>query len=244
MILSLLFLTIIINQSVGCQLELIAAYGIMDGGTELISRSAATYGKTVRFFEVGQSVGWNFTTYSSCNLDVLNVVYSNDGPADNLTLYLDQDYIGSFQSIEHTNVGVFWNKMVDSGLVGKTNLLTEGNHTLKLLVTVVDIHGVEIDKIVVGVLCGSEGACLVKIYGEPNESQIRSESQQDEERWNRGNIISLAVGLTSTVISIIIAIPAFIAAVWSIYKCANGGELRKKLTVRISKLKEPLIDHE
>ena len=244
-LLLLLIVTIVnCNESFSCHLEFIAAYGRKDSDAELISRSAATYGKTVRFTKVGQSVSWNFTTHSStCNFDVLNVVYSNDGPADNLTLYLDQKYVGDFQTIEHTNEGVFWNQMVESGLIGRTKVLSEGNHLLKLVVGVTDIYGVEIDKIEVGVLCGSEGDCSVKIDGAPTDQQGLS-GESGGENWNTETIISLAVGLISTAISTIIAIPAFILAVWSIYKCAKGGKLRKKTTTRISRLKKLLVEEE
>ena len=169
----LLILTVTVinfNQSFSCRIEFIAAYGMTDDDAELRPRSAATYGTTVRFTKVGQFVSWNFTTYSlTCYFDVLNVVYSNDGPADNLTLYLDQKHVGDFQTIEHSNEGVFWNDMVDSGLIGRTQVLSEGNHVLKLVVGVVDIYRVEIDKIVAGVLCGSDGDCSVKIDGAPSD---------------------------------------------------------------------------
>lgn len=239
---SLVALILILCQtSCGCQLPFIAAYGVTDG--ELMSRSAATYGKTVRFFRIGQYVFWNFVAQSSCNLDILNVIYSNDGPSDNLTMYLDKKYIGGFQSVEHSNEGIFWNKMVESGLIGKTNLLSQGNHTLRLNVVSVDKYGVEIDKIIVGVLCGAGEECLVTILGEPNDTQEHTSYSAGENghELDRENIISLAVGLTSTFVSVLIAIPSMVIAIWSIYKCIKG-ELPWRLKTRLTKLEEPLID--
>ena len=239
----LISIHILCQTSCGCQLQFIAAYGVTDG--ELMSRSAATYGKTVRFSKIGQYVCWNFVARSSCNIDVLNVIYSNDGPSDNLTMYLNKKYIGGFQSVEHSNEGVFWNKMVESGLIGKTNFLSQGNHTLCLNVVSVDVYGVEIDKIIVGVLCGTGEECLIVILGEPDNTQGHTSysAGEDSHEWNRGNIISLAVGLTSTFVSVLIAIPSVVIAIWSIYKCIKG-ELPQRLKARLIKLKEPLINFE
>ena len=234
------FQVILSQTSYCCRLQFIAAYGDTDG--ELMSRSAATYGTTVRFSKIGQYVCWNFVARSSCNIDVLNVIHSNDGPSDNLAIYLNKKFIGGFQSVEHSNEGVFWNKMVESGLIGKTNILPQGNHTLCLNVSVVDIYGVEIDKIIIGVLCGAGRECLVTILGAPNDTQkLTSYSAgEDSHEWNRGSIISLSVGLTSTFVSVLFAIPSAIIAIWSIYKCINA-KLPQRFEARVTKLNEPLI---
>lgn len=226
--------------SYGCRLHFVAAFGETDG--ELMSRSAASHGKTVRFSMIGQFVRWNFLTQSSCNIDILNVIHSNDGPSDNLTLYLNRKEIGSFQSVEHTREGVFWNEMVESGLVGKTNVLSKGNHTLYMNVSAVDIYGIEIDNVIVGALCGNDGGCLVTILGEPHVTNAHTNfPSEDNHPWSQGNIITLAVGVTSTLVSVLIAVPSVVVAIWSIYKCVNG-EWPRPLTRRLKILKEPLVD--
>ena len=60
------------------------------------------------------------------------MLYTNDGPSDNLTVYLNEKLIGSFQTIEHEREGVYWNKIVESGLVGRTKVLKQGNHMLNI----------------------------------------------------------------------------------------------------------------
>ena len=147
-----------------CRLDLIAEYGNTNG--ELISRSAASYGHTVRFARKGQFLYWFFVTQSTCNIDVLNILYTNDYPSDNLTVYLNQNFIGSFQTVNHSREGVFWNKIVESGLVGWTTVLRQGNHTLNISAATVDVRGVEIDKVTIGVLCDND-LCLIKLWGSP-----------------------------------------------------------------------------
>lgn len=234
-----------IHSSHGCRLRFTAAYGVTDG--ELISRSAASYGKTVRFFEVGQSVLWHFYIQTSCSIDVLNVIYSNDGPSDNLTVYINDRYIGSFQSVEHSKEGVYWNKLVQSGLIGKPIILNKGNHTLSLNISLVDIYGFETDEVILGAIC-DDGKCSVTITGHPdndNDVQRQTTSPEGNKNYlNKSNVITLAVGVTSIVISIIIAIPTIIVAVWTIYKCVGNG-LRQRLKKKFSMilLKEPLLEY-
>ena len=161
----ILILSLYINQVYGCRLDFIAEYGNTSGG-ELTPRSAASYGRTVRFTTKGL-LYWFFITQSTCNIDVLNVFYTNDGPADNLTVYINENYIGSFQTVEHSREGVFWNKIVESGLIGRTTVLQQGNHTLNISVVTVDIHGVEIDKVTIGVPCDDD-LCSVQTVGQPS----------------------------------------------------------------------------
>ena len=191
-----------------------------------MSRSAASCGHTVRFTRKGQFLYWVFVTQSICNIDILDVLYTNDGPSDNLTVYLDENFIGSFQTVEHSREGVYWNKIVESGLIGRTTVLQQGNHTLSISVITVDIYGVEIDKVTVGVLCDDD-MCSIKTLGQPtnaNTSTIAgdSNSSPDDGSLDKGHIISLVIGVSSTVISVLIAIPTLIVAIWSIYKCVKG----------------------
>ena len=227
------------NQIYGCRLDFIAEYGNTNG--EIMSRSAASYGHTVRFARNGQFLYWFFITKSPCNIDVLNVLYTNDGPSDNLTVYLNENFIGSFQTVNHSKEGVFWNKIVESGLVGRTTVLRQGNHTLNISVVTVDIYGVEIDKVIIGALCDDD-LCSIKLLGQPtNDNTARdSNASPDDQTLDKGHIISLAIGIPSTVISILIAIPTLIVAIWSIYKCVR---VEGKFTIKPSTamLRESLI---
>ena len=87
-----------------------------------------------------------------------------------------------------------------------------------------DIRGVEIDKVTVGVLCDDD-LCLVKPLEQPTNANTiagDSNSSPDDGSLDKGHIISLVIGVSSTVISVLIAIPTLIVAIWSIYKCVKG----------------------
>ena len=229
------------NQINCCRLDFIAEYGNTNG--EIISRSAASYGHTVRFTRKGQFLYWFFVTQSTCNIDVLNVLYTNDGPSDNLTVYINDSFIDSFQTVNHSREGVFWNKIVESGLVGRTTVLRQGNHTLNVSVVTVVIHGVEIDKVTIGVLCDDD-LCLVKTLGQPtNNNNIAGDlnASPDDQTLDKGHIISLVIGVSSTVISVVIAVPTLIVAIWSIYKCVKG-DLKHGIKPSTAMLRESLIN--
>ena len=226
-----------INQINCCRVDFIAEYGNTNG--EVIPRSAASYGHTVRFTRRGKFLYWFFTTQSTCNIDVLNVLYTNDGPSDNLTVYLNENFIGSFQSVDHSKEGVYWNKIVESGLIGRTTVLQQGNHTLNISIVTVDIHGVEIDKVTLGVLC-EDDLCLVKAQGQPTDDDSLgndSNSPPNDGALDKGHIISLVIGVSSTVISVLIAVPTLIVAIRSIYKCVKG-DTKKHST---GMLREPIL---
>ena len=152
-----------------CQIAFEAEYGFTNG--EVTFRSAASNGKTVRFTDEGQYLLWYFKTPSS-SIDIHNVVYSNDGSSDNLTVFLDQEYLGEFQTLNHRKQGAYWNVMLESGLIGTTKALSTGNHTLNVSVSSVDFHGVEIDHVTTGIMCddveGDKCCELLKVYGIPN----------------------------------------------------------------------------
>ena len=59
--------------------------------------------------------------------------------------------------------------MLESGLLGTTKALTAGNHTLNVSVSSVNVHGVEIDEVIVGVLCDGIEECSesLLIFGQP-----------------------------------------------------------------------------
>ena len=112
--------------------------------------------------------------------------------------------------------------MVESGPVGGTVVLPKGIHTLNISVSSMDMYGVEIDKVTVNPFCAeSDMECSVTILEVPTNVLGHSTLTPDDQRWNKGHIISLAVGLSSTLAPVIIAIPTLIIAIWSMYKCVT-----------------------
>ena len=171
-------------------------------------RSAASDGKTVRFIEEGEFVSWAFQTHSHmCGFDVLNVIYSNDGPSDNITVWLDGEYIDGFETFNHKKEGAFWNKMLESGLLGTTKALTAGDHTLNVSVLSVDVHGVEIDEVIVGVLCDDVEECSesLLIFGQPKPGPgLDQGDSQSDIHWTIRDTITTVVSAASVILAAII----------------------------------------
>ena len=83
------------------------------------------------------------------------MVYTNDGLSDTITLYVDGQKEGSFNTTAQSNYGHLWNKPVSSGPVGHDITLSSGaqDHTIKLVATKVDKYRVEVDRIILSLLC-------------------------------------------------------------------------------------------
>lgn len=196
-----------------CQLEFHAEYGTTNG--RVIPRSAASNGKTVRFENEEQFVFWNFVTHSSCNIDILNVIYTNDGQSDNITVFIDGNYVGDFQTVEHSRKGDLWNSLVPSGLIGSTTVLPKGNHTLNVSVSLVDVYGVEVDEVIVGSLC-DDGQCSITIIGPPNSTLDTTLPPDYPTGLSPANIIAIVTTLI-TFLSVITAATGVVLGVW--FKC-------------------------
>jgi hypothetical protein len=74
------------------------------------------------------------------------VRYSNDGPADNITVRVDDQDLGSFSTVSTGGGGHGWNIFASSPLLGPAPVAA-GAHTLGLEVTATDFYGVEPDVI-------------------------------------------------------------------------------------------------
>ena len=101
-----------------------------------------------------------------------------------------------------------------------------------------DIHGVEIDKVTIGVLCDDD-LCSVQTIGQPsnvnNVIDGDSNAPLNDGTLDKGHVISLVIGVSSTVISVLIAVPTLIITIWRIYKCVKPKKAN-------GMLKEPLMN--
>ena len=94
-----------------------------------------------------------FLTTGTCTVSVINVLYSNDGDSDTITLSIDGTTVGSFNTLAASDGGQLWNTFRSSGSVGNTLALNGTNHYLRLVATSADQYGVELDKSVLSVAC-------------------------------------------------------------------------------------------
>ncbi|XP_046584991.1 uncharacterized protein LOC124291638 [Haliotis rubra] len=125
------------------------------------NRDNASNGKTVLLKE-GDVLAYRFCLLRSTQAFLKDVVFSNDGNQDHVSITLDQEIIGSFTTESKSGHGSLWNVMKRSGKMG-TRSLEGGIHRLKMKVIESDEYGIEIDKILIEIddpLLTSESAVL------------------------------------------------------------------------------------
>ena len=115
-------------------------------------RSAASGGLTVNILQNGYLI-WYLNVTGSCDMQVMHVIYSNDGMSDTVEMFLNEKKLGSFRTVAKSQGGELWNVFRKSKAVGKAVPLLTGQNTLKLLVTEADQPGVEIDKVILESSC-------------------------------------------------------------------------------------------
>lgn len=93
-------------------------------------------------------------------IQVISLVYSNDGPSDNISLQVDGKNIGTAKTDEVYNGGYEWNVFKDCGPIGEAVTLDNGNHTLSMEVKS-DQWGAEFDTITLRVHNQDPGADII-----------------------------------------------------------------------------------
>lgn len=205
---------------------------------EVMLRSAASNDKTVRFTEDGQFVYWQFKT-PTCALDILDIIYSNDGQSDNITVWIDDKYVDEFETLHRNKEGVYWNEMLESGPLGSTKALIAGNHTLNLTVSSVDVHGVEIDDVRVGVMCNDIEACcdLVVIYDQSVPTQDSLPKQTID--------IIVVIEILSIMTACILLIMAVLGVLYTYRKKATANRnIVRFISVNNNEAKENLVQND
>ena len=131
-------------------LNLEAENGSHNGRT--MPRSAASGGYNV-WLHQSQYIRHTFTTTAQCSVSIFDVYYSNDGSSDTLEFKINRNYVTSFRSVSHTSYGNFWNVILQSGSLGSPARLDPGTHQLEVRAARADSYGVEIDRVVLQLVC-------------------------------------------------------------------------------------------
>ena len=140
----------LISSRIACNLTEEAESGTTNGVK--IPRSEASNKITVRLQE-SEYVFWAITAHSSCLVQVLDVVYTNDGGSDEISVYVNDQQLGSFTTKSQSDNGHIWNRPESSGSLDDVKQLSVGVNHIRVVATVVDEFGVEIDKAVFGFEC-------------------------------------------------------------------------------------------
>ena len=193
------------------------------------SRSAATNDKVAHVATEGQGTSYIIVSESRCDFNVINLRYSNDGPSDIISIYLDNDRIGKVVTDANSESGRAWNDFKQSGLVGNTQVLDSGIHNLTIIVGVTDGHGVELDEIEVSfMMCVSDCPMVIpfqqSLPDEEDTSENAEEPTSTKEKSRKLEVLAIIFGAFLVVLTVIIFI---LSSIWIFkkYKClqCEGG---------------------
>ena len=96
-------------------------------------------------------------TRNSCYVELLSVTYSNDGPADTISVSLNGSLLGTFNSTEESNSGHNWNVFYEENIDNPFRVyINNGQSQLKSSAVATDSNGVEIDYLLLELYCPQE----------------------------------------------------------------------------------------
>jgi len=137
--------------------------------------------------------------------------YSNDGDQDIISFFLDNDRFGEVTTHAKSGGGHLWNVIENSGLVGNTQTLVPGEHTLTIRASNTDEHGVELDALKISfTMC--EGKCpVITPLHRPDEQDSSTDDKSAERSSDSGSeddssYITIAIILAIAVIVLIVLI--------------------------------------
>ena len=110
------------------------------------------------------------TIIRRCELTVEGITYSNDGSSDNVSVYIDEEFVGRFETLTNFGGGHNWNSFKHSGSMEKKITLNAGNYYFKILVTTADFYGVEIDKTSLEFFCEGDDDVSGDCFESPGTS--------------------------------------------------------------------------
>ncbi|XP_046557835.1 uncharacterized protein LOC124267048 [Haliotis rubra] len=145
-----LFITLLwdSNATVLLPLEQVAASNHVPECRLRLRSRAVTNVKSISLF-AGEAISLDLCLRSPVDVIIHDLVYSNDGGSDVISVTIDSDVIGTVNTTDESGNGHLWNVFHHSGYVGKGGY-SGGRHSLSITVTDSDEYGVELDTIEVG----------------------------------------------------------------------------------------------
>lgn len=190
----------------------ISSYALLECGIDItfehpcvFHRSKASNCTTVFLAKKEHSISYNITTFSKCTLQVENIVYSNDGPSDEVSVLLNRNLIGKFYTKASNGSGHSWNIFKSSKPVGGKKELDFGNNVIIIMVN--KTYEVELDRMTISVHC-DDNRCPIVFPLQPQKSKNHS-----------GAIIVGTIG------SFVVIILLIVHMVLCIYACHKRNHL-------------------
>ena len=204
-------------RSNSCFVSFESEFGTSTGTSKY--RDNASNGITVSLLQ-GQYVENTFITTQNCILMIANVAYSNDGIGDYITASVDGNVIGNFHTRALTGDGDLWNVIRHTGPIGNETQIAAGEHAIRLLAASADNHGVELDKITVTLLCGTDTNSDTECPTTEVEVTDTGQGAPDDGSDDSGGGLSTGaiIGIIFGTIGVVIAVPGCIVATWTICK--------------------------
>ena len=127
-------------------------------------RSGATNGLAVLLKQGGTlDLMFEIIGNETCEMQVADILYSNDGMSDKLSIFLNKTTIGEFITRADSQNGFLWNQFISTGPVGNSVETREGVYNLTVNATSADEYGVEIDSVSL-LLMNCSNATKVKVH--------------------------------------------------------------------------------
>lgn len=109
-------------------------------------RGGGSMKRTLLLYEE-EYIDIKFCLSALTKITVTNIRYSNDGLADHVLLFMNNQTVAEFETIFRTNWGHMWNVFSETGPLTYPILLSPGYHTLRILINLSDNYGTELDSL-------------------------------------------------------------------------------------------------
>ena len=236
-----------------CSVTLEAENGV--GGKQMY-RLAASGGIDVLLMK-GQTISEKILlhdtyTNNTCVLKLLNVVYSNDGIGDDVTVSANNIQLGSFKSDAKSGSGERWNSFRNvMGFSTELEVIV-GEYNITVEVMEADEYGIEIDTLTLLVDCATfrnndtetaVSVCPPSLVTVDNDMEVGATDETDypvvgglskgnsdeAHNTNRKNetIFSIILVIFGG-LALVFGVPGTVYATKKVYRCISDGQLRKK----------------
>ena len=186
-------------------------------GGDVRQRSNASGELTVRLFQREELAHDDLVFHSSnsntCYLQLKSIFYTNDGPRDEIRVFLNNTLLADVTTYAESKSGNNWNIIRTVNTLSSLKVrMTDGHYTIRLLVVEADENGVEIDKCLLQLECshviadGKECPSNDIIEQNSNDSTDETgtdkgddEEDNEDDKTPPGGIIGIAAAVVTIV---------------------------------------------
>ena len=185
-------------------------------------RSGATNGLAVLLKQGGTlDLMFEIIGNETCEMQVADILYSNDGMSDKLSLFLNKTTIGEFITRADSRNGFLWNEFLSTGPVGNSVETREGVYNLTVNATSADEYGVEIDSVLL-LLTNCSNATKVKVHIIGYIYYEQQSCKCDKPDLTSYEKIIIAIGWVACLVNIIVQISVPFAVLCCKKKCCRS----------------------